>query len=111
MANVEAGAFHRRNFVADTYESKTVDNTAGGVSLTSGTYGTNRYAFITVETAPIRFTVDGTAPVAGGPGHLVYPGDTIKLESNEDIAQFKAIRETSTSGVLRVTYSELKVTA
>jgi hypothetical protein len=110
MATIQAGAFHRRNFDGQAYESKTVDATAGGVSLTSGTYSTRRYALITVETAPVRFTVDGTAPVAATTGHLVNPGDIIKLDSNEDITAFRAIRETSTSGVLKVTYSELKLT-
>lgn len=106
---VQAGAFHRRNFDAQTYESVTVEGTA--IGLTSGTYGTRRYALITVETAPIRFSLHGTDPTAGVIGHLVNPGDIIRLDSNEDIASFKAIRETGVSGVLKVTYSELKLTA
>ena len=111
MPTVSVGALHRRNFDAQSYESVTVDATAGGVTLTAGTYSTRRYALISVETATVRFTVDGTAPVAGGPGHLCQIGDIIELDSNEDITAFRAIRETATSGTIRATYSELKLTS
>src|SRR5689334_9772251 len=103
MATIQAGAFHRRNFDTQAFEKKTVDNTVGGVSLTSGTYGTRRYAVITVDTADIRFTVDGTAPTATT-GHLLSPDDVLKLYSAEDIAAFRAIRTGSTNAVLQCSY-------
>jgi len=111
MPTLTVGAFHRRNFVAGASEVKTVDNTAGGVALTSGTYGTRRYAVIVVETAPVRYLCGGGAPVAGTTGILLNPGDELELDSNEDIASFRAIRETSTNGKLQVIYSELKLTS
>lgn len=84
----------------------TVDNTVGGVALTSATYGTSRYATISVEDAEIRFTVDGTPPTTTV-GHKVKPPAEIELESPEDIAAFRAIRRGAVNAVLQVTYKEL----
>ena len=89
---------------AGAHESVTVDSTAGGKALTAGTYGTYIYAFITAETAQMRYTVDGTAPTTAN-GHLLNPGDILKLDSNADIVAFRAIRTGSVSGVIKVTYS------
>jgi hypothetical protein len=85
-------------------ESITVDNTVGGKALTAVNYGTNTKAFITCETAQMRFSIDGTAPTATV-GHLVNSGDIIKLDSNADIAAFRIIRTGATSGVIKCTYS------
>lgn len=109
MANISAGAFHRRNKTSDAFEQLTVDATVGGIALTGATYGTARYAEITVDTADIRFTVDGTAPTATL-GHLVGPRDIIRLESNEDIVAFRAIRTGSTSAKINASYQDLKLT-
>ena len=84
------------------YESVTVSSSA--VGLTSGTYGTNTYALITCEDAQIRFRVDGTSPTVSE-GHILNPGDTLELDSNEDIAAFEAIRTGDTDGVIKVSYS------
>ena len=89
---------------ASAHESVTITNAAGGVALTAGTYGTSIYAFITAETAQMRYTVDGTAPTTAN-GHLLNPGDILKLDSNADIVAFRAIRTGSVSGVIKVTYS------
>lgn len=110
MALIDAGAFHRRNKTTEAFEQLTIDGTAGGIALNSGTYGTTRYAEITVETAPIRFTVDGTPPTSST-GHLASPNDVIRLESNEEIAAFRAIRQTSTSAIIQASYQELKLTS
>lgn len=110
MANIEAGAFHRRNFVSSASEKKTVDNTAGGIALTGGTYGTARYALITVETAEIRFTVDGTPPTTST-GHIASAPDVIELESNEEIAAFRAIRTGTTSASIYASYKDIKLTS
>jgi hypothetical protein len=83
----------------------TIDNTAGGVALTfpSGVNsGQVRYAEILVETAQIRFTVDGTAPTTAV-GRTANPGDTIKLATS-DFTKFKAIRTGSTSASLQGDY-------
>ena len=87
---------------AAVHESLTVDNTVGGVGF--ATHAANIYALVTVETAQVRFTVDGTAPTTTI-GHLANPGDTIYLDSNADIDAFRAIRTGSVSGVLKATFS------
>jgi len=88
---------------AYAYESVTVADSA--VGLTSGTYDASTKAEMTLETAQIRVRKDGTNP-ASDEGHLVEVGDIITLNSAADLATFKAIRTGTTSGVLKVTYSE-----
>lgn len=90
------------------FETVTVDNTAGGVALTAATFApTNAipadHAFITVETAQIRFNYDSTAPTSTA-GHVAEPGDVIKLDSNQSIKRFRAIRTGGVSATIRVTY-------
>jgi len=87
---------------AAVHESLTVDATVGGVGF--ATHAANIYALVTAETAQVRFTVDGTAPTTTV-GHLLNPGDTLELDSNEDIDAFRAIRTGAASGVLKATFS------
>ena len=89
---------------ASAYEALTIDNTAGGIVLTAAKYGTCTKAFITCEAAQVRFTLDGTAPTTSV-GHLLDDGDILTLDSNEDIAAFKAIRTGEVSASLQCTYS------
>ena len=85
------------------YESVTVDATVGGVLLTAATYLRATKAFMTLESAQIRFTKDGTAPTTSV-GHLLQVGQTVYLENADEIRNFRAIRTGSSSGVLKVTY-------
>ena len=89
---------------AQDYEALTIADTAGGIALTAAKYGTCIRAFITVETAQIRWTIDGTAPTTTV-GHLGNVYDVIDLTSAEDIVAFRAIRTGATSGVIHATYS------
>ena len=100
----EGGAINTRltGSNAAVHESLTVDATVGGVGFVG--HAANRYALITCETAQVRFTVDGTAPTTTV-GHLLNPGDILKLDSNADIAAFRAIRTGETSGVIKATFS------
>ena len=84
----------------DAYESISVSSTA--VILTVATYGARPHAFITVETAPIRFRLDGTAPTASE-GHLADPGDIIHLHNHDQLEDFQAIR-TSSDAVIKCAY-------
>lgn len=86
-----------------TYESVTVDNTVGGVFLTRATYDRARNAFMTLESAQIRFTKDGTAPTTSV-GHLLQVGQTLNLDGSNEIKNFRAIRTGAASGVLKVSY-------
>ena len=56
---------------------------------------------IYVETAPIRFTLDGTAPVAATTGEIAEVGDVIELFGSE-VFDFKVINETATAASLKM---------
>lgn len=70
--------------------------------------GTNRQraraATITVEAQAIRVTRDGTTPVAATTGTKLNPGDTLVLESYQELALFKAVRDGGTDGTIQVDY-------
>jgi hypothetical protein len=90
------GAFSPR-----AYESITVATTA--IGITSSLLSPNRRrAVLTAETAQMRFRVDGTDPTSSE-GHLLEVGDTLELDQQEEMLNFRAIRTGSTSGVLKVT--------
>ena len=58
-------------------------------------------AYITVESNPLRFTIDGTLPTATS-GHLLEAGDTLTLESVFEVDEFRAIRSGSADATLMV---------
>lgn len=80
----------------------TIDATAGGISLTPTANESVAKAVVQVFTAPIRFWTDGTAPTATT-GHRADVYDTIELDIDE-VANFKAIRESGVSASLAITY-------
>ncbi len=84
-------------------ERLTVDATVGGVSLTLATSG--RYCNMRLETAQIRFTLDGSTAPTTAIGRLLEVGEMLTLESIEEIEAFAAIRTGAVSGVLDVEYS------
>ncbi len=57
--------------------------------------------YMTLETAQIRWTVDGTTPTTAV-GHLLEYGQSLTL-TGQDIASFQAIRTGGTSGTLMIT--------
>lgn len=81
----------------------TVDATAGGVSLTIA--APVLFANLRLETAQIRFTLDGTTAPTTTVGRLLEVGEILELESVEEIEGFAAIRTGAVSGVLDVIYS------
>ena len=85
----------------DGFESVTVSGTAGG--LTDATIASKYEAVITVETAQIRFRLDGTAPTASV-GHILEAGDVLILDSFNQMDNFSAIRTGGTSATLRCAY-------
>ena len=91
-------------FVPYAYESITVADAA--ISLTSATYdqvGYNMQAFITLETAQVRWRIDGTDPTSSE-GHLLEAGQNLTLQDSQAVKNFRAIRTGATSGVMKVTY-------
>ena len=88
---------------ARAYESVIVADSA--VGFTAATLARATAAFVTLETAQVRFRYDGTNPTSSE-GHLMDIGDSIRIKGPNNIKNFKAIRTGSTSGVLKVTFEE-----
>lgn len=78
----------------------TIDSTAGGIGVTAP--AGSLYAEFLVETAQVRFTVNGTAPTTTV-GRIANPGDTIRI-ATDDFTKFKAIRTGATSASLQGDY-------
>lgn len=88
------------------FESIPVESTAVGLTASNFQPDNQRQpkrAFLTLETAQIRFTYDETTPTASV-GHLMEVGEQLLLDSYDDLYRFRAIRTGSVSGVLKVTY-------
>ena len=83
------------------FESVTVTGTS--TSLTAATYDNAVRATISLETAPVRFRLDGTAPTASV-GHTLEVNDVLELHSNDEISRARFIRRDGTYATLRVTY-------
>jgi hypothetical protein len=82
-------------------ETVTIGNTAG--TLTQAVFSGAVRATIAVETASIRFRIDG-GPPAATVGILANPGDIIVLPHPVMIANFQAIRTTSVSATIWAIY-------
>jgi hypothetical protein len=89
---------------ADSYETVTIDNTAGGVALTSSTYGRARYALCRLEGGEIRYTKDGATSPTTSVGMVMEPLEFIILENANQIRNFRGIRTGDTSGSLKCFY-------
>jgi len=106
------------------YAQETIASLAAATPLTAGTYNVSKsapgsmtgyyrpeMATISVETAAIRATVNGTTPTTTattGVGHLFDVGDVLTLKGYQEISQWQAINAVAGSGAaLRVTYYRL----
>ncbi len=92
------------------YESITVAATpigftAATINNTTGLHLAATQAVCRLETAQIRYMVDGTTTVTSGIGTLLEIGDTIFLTGNDVLNRFRATRTGGTSGALKCTYS------
>ena len=105
---IDARQFDIGKYNPVDFETLTIDNTVGGIPLTaSKVVPTNtpkrKKVLITVESAPIRYRIDGTAPTATT-GHLLLPMSSLILEGYLQMSQFLATRQGATSGTIMVTY-------
>jgi hypothetical protein len=87
--------------VAFDHESVTI--AAASTPLTAATYLDATRAVMTLETAEIRITTDGTA-AAAAVGHIIKVDDVVTIVGTAQIARFRGYRTTGVSGVLKVTY-------
>ena len=98
------------NRVPGDYEVVNVGATVVALSITkikpqSGPFNKQSAfaALLSLETADIRFRLDGGQP-SGTDGHYLTSGDTLLLTGTQALKQFQAIRAGTTNGTLRVTY-------
>jgi hypothetical protein len=87
---------------AGGYEA--VEIAGSSTALTAATYGRARSALCRLETAPIRYTINGSTTPTSSVGIIVYPLEWVILESANDIRNFRGIRTTDTSGSLKCFY-------
>jgi len=80
-----------------------VSSTAVGFTVPTPTDRSVEEAHCRVSDADIVWESDGTTPTATD-GSLFRAGDEFKVKGQSDIANFKAIRLTSTDAVLWISY-------
>ena len=88
--------------MADSYEAVTIANASK--ELTAATYGRARAGLCRLETAPIRYTLDGSTVPTDAVGILINPLEWIILENPDQIRNFRGYRTTGTSGSLKCFY-------
>jgi len=88
-----------------TFEMITVSNTAIGITSTiyaptTGIFaGAQPFYALVTSGAAIRYTMDGTTPVATTTGHLLAAGDSITVSGKPAIMKLRMIRESGDSVV------------
>ncbi len=93
---------HPKPYKPAGFQALVVDDTARALTVPSGA----RYAKIMVRDHAIRYRDDGTNPT-GSVGMLAKVDTMIELTSREQLAGFKAIRDTSSSGNLEILYYKI----
>lgn len=76
------------------------------LGLMSLVQGSAQSATVQITDAGIRFTIDGSTPVAGTTGLLAVDGATIILQTREEINGFRAIRDAAVDAVLQIVFEE-----
>jgi hypothetical protein len=88
--------------IADGYEAVTI--AAASKELTATTYLIARSGLCRLETAPIRYTLDGSTVPTDTVGIILNPLEWIILENKDQIRNFRGFRTTGTSGSLKCFY-------
>lgn len=83
------------------FETITVSNVS--IGFTTATADVANYAVVTLETNPIRYRADGSAPTAAI-GHLASAGTTLEVCGKSAIASFRMIRQGAADATAPVTY-------
>ena len=86
----------------DDHESLTAGSTAD--RLTAAKIKDHDTGFISVESQAIRFWISSLADPTATVGHVLEAGDTITLESPEELERFRYIRRDGTDATLRASY-------
>lgn len=85
----------------DAGEEITVSTTA--VGPTAATVGDRRFAFFEVQDAAVRVRWDGTDPSATV-GFELEPGDTLELDSSQQVSKVKFIRRDGVDATVMAHY-------
>lgn len=80
------------------------DNTSGITATRNYQRKARGVAIENTSSNAVRYTEDGTTPVAGGPGKLLNAGDIKYLESYESVVKIKMIREGAVDATIDVEY-------
>lgn len=97
----EAAAVCSRPTGARAFETITVSTTS--LRLTAATSAGSLGALVTIETNPIRYRFDGTAPTAAV-GHLAPIGQAIEVCGGDNIRNFRMIRQGAADATATVSY-------
>jgi len=103
MAKIRHAAVTAFSAELESFDHEILTVTDSVTSLTPEKYSDAIRAFMTLETAQIRYWDDGSDPTSSE-GHPVNVGDIIILDSAAQIADFKATRTGDTSGKLMISY-------
>lgn len=87
---------------ADSYEAITVAGTA--IGTTTATVGRASWGVCRLETAEIRYTLDGATTPTSLIGIVLEPLEWVVLDDRYKLKNFRAIRTTGTSGSLKCHY-------
>lgn len=90
-----------------TYDYESIQGSASSQSLTAAKYLVTppcRLAIVTVDTAPIRWRSDGTAPTSSEGNFAIPTGDPILLSNGGQVANFKFINQGASNAQIRVSY-------
>lgn len=93
---------------ATDFETLTVTSSPAVVMTSTKYYHVGQYqdkafsAMCTCTSGTLRFTTNGTTPTSSV-GHQLLPGESVFISGYNDIANFKAIAE-STTGYLNCSY-------
>ena len=96
---------------ADSYESLTITNAAGGTSLTASIYEKAKWGMCRLESAEIRYTLDGTTTTTDAIGVVMEPLEWLILENPIQIRNFRGFATGNTSGNLKCFYFERELQA
>lgn len=107
----EANCNHNQGYIPVPFAHETIDVSTTAKTLTANTYAPSAcalngacavQAFITGDTADVRFCLDGTVPTSS----TCHPGPTgfSLMICEAGLAKFQAIREDAADAKLRVTY-------
>jgi len=97
-----------RTGLKEPYDFETITVSSSAKTLTASKLSPSgepppAAALLSLETAAIRYRLDGVAPTSSV-GHLLASGDVLLLESITALRGLRAIADTETEGVLSVTY-------